>query len=184
MRQYFRESRAGEVLNMAVTEASLAPECHSRDLLRRDAEKCVRGPHPSSALGAYRRSLGRSRVVADRPTLRPYDASPTVEARAKVRGRRSSVARSRLRPVGADNGRIHPSEPDTFKRPFSNASDVDASRPQHHHGPGAGVHGKSTSSALGAVASMCSSTSHEWDTHTFGATYPASAETPASPTRF
>ena len=44
-----------------------------------------------------------------------------------------------------------------------------------------GIRGKSTSSILGAVASMCSSTSHEWDTQTFGTKYLASFDTPASP---
>ena len=49
------------------------------------------------------------------------------------------------------------------------------------HGPGVGVHGKSTSSIFGAVASMRSSSSHEEDTQTFGPTYLASLDTLASP---
>jgi hypothetical protein len=44
-----------------------------------------------------------------------------------------------------------------------------------------GIRGKFASSSFGAVGSMCSSSSHEWDSQTLGATYLVSFDAPASP---
>jgi hypothetical protein len=43
----------------------------------------------------------------------------------------------------------------TSGSPFSNASEPDASMRRHHHGSAVGILRRSTSSALGAVTSMC-----------------------------
>lgn len=120
-----------------------------------------------------------------------HHASPFIEARAKGRGRRSSVARSRLRPVGAKRGvgptsrlRSDPSEqrPAISESCFSNASELDASRCWHRL-----LAGRGYPREVRELSPRCRgehvlfASPREWVMETFGTKYLASFDTPASP---
>jgi hypothetical protein len=122
-------------------------------------------------------------VPADiRPALRPYNASPFIEARAKGRGRRSSAADcgpTQQRVVGSTRADDHFPKKSLLERLRTGC--IEALR--RRHGP------REYPREVCPLDPRCRG-EHvlfvillEWDTHTFGATYLASPDTPASPLR-